>query len=192
MPLRWAAQAVLAGGSPRDLLGALSEVVAAVSARGQRWYSVNEEDFFLPSFEYLLDESDPDLLVLRRQDGTFVAAFSARGATKEGIVEAAEQDYGALLRENAVPSGPVARGEPKAPDQLTRLNHRSAWKGSSQKFIIGDASLRLAVSEGSEAIALACLGLLLVESEKSACALAGFCKDSSGELSCVKETGAQS
>jgi hypothetical protein len=40
-------------------------------------------------------------LVLRRQDGTFVAVFSARGATKEGIVEAAEQDYGALLRENA-------------------------------------------------------------------------------------------
>ena len=62
---------------------------------------MSKEDFFLPSFDYLLDESDPDLLVLRRQDGTFVAAFSARGATKEGIVEAAEQDYGALLRETA-------------------------------------------------------------------------------------------
>jgi len=42
---------------------------------------------------YYLDESDPDVLVLRRQDGTFVAAFSAQGATKEGIVEAAKEDY---------------------------------------------------------------------------------------------------
>ena len=60
-----------------------------------------EQHSFLPSFDYLLDEADPDVLVLRRQDGTFVAVFSARGATKKGIVEAAEQDYGALLRENA-------------------------------------------------------------------------------------------
>ena len=46
---------------------------------------------------YYLDESDPDVLVLRRQDGTFVAAFSAQGATKEGIVEAAKEDYYAAL-----------------------------------------------------------------------------------------------
>jgi hypothetical protein len=46
---------------------------------------------------YYLDESDPDVLVLRRQDGTFVAAFSASGATREGIVEAAKEDYAALL-----------------------------------------------------------------------------------------------
>jgi hypothetical protein len=42
---------------------------------------------------YYLDESDPDVLVLRRQDGTFVAAFSAQGASREGIVEAAKEDY---------------------------------------------------------------------------------------------------
>jgi hypothetical protein len=46
---------------------------------------------------YYLDESDPDVLVLRRQDGTFVAAFSAQGATKEGLVEAAKEDYAALM-----------------------------------------------------------------------------------------------
>jgi hypothetical protein len=46
---------------------------------------------------YYLDESDPDVLVLRRQDGTFVAAFSAQGATREGIVEAAKEDYYAAL-----------------------------------------------------------------------------------------------
>ena len=42
---------------------------------------------------YYLDESDPDVLILRRQDGAFVAAFSAMGATREGIVEAAKEDY---------------------------------------------------------------------------------------------------
>jgi hypothetical protein len=51
----------------------------------------------LPKFDYYLDESDPDILVLRRQDGTFVAAFSALGATAEGIVEAAKEDYRKLL-----------------------------------------------------------------------------------------------
>ena len=51
----------------------------------------------LPKFSYYLDESDPDVLVLRRQDGAFVAAFSAWGATTEGIMQAAEEDYQALL-----------------------------------------------------------------------------------------------
>ena len=56
----------------------------------------------LPKFDYYLDESyldesDPDVVVLRRQDGTFVAAFSARGATTEGIVVAAKEDYRQLL-----------------------------------------------------------------------------------------------
>jgi len=47
----------------------------------------------LPKFDYYLDESDPDIAVLRRQDGTFVAAFSAQGGTRESILEAAEEDY---------------------------------------------------------------------------------------------------
>jgi hypothetical protein len=54
----------------------------------------------LPNY-YYLDESDPDMVVLRRDDGAFVAAFSARGATKEGLVEAAREDYGALTRRSA-------------------------------------------------------------------------------------------
>jgi hypothetical protein len=41
------------------------------------------------------------MVLLRRQDGSFVAAFSARGATREGIVVAAREDYAALLWENA-------------------------------------------------------------------------------------------
>ena len=58
---------------------------------------MDEEE--LPTFSYCLDESDPDVVVLRRQDGSFVAAFSASGITKEGIVEAAEEDYRALTKE---------------------------------------------------------------------------------------------
>jgi hypothetical protein len=46
-----------------------------------------------PVVGYYLDESDPDILILRRRDGAFVAAFSASGATREGICEAAENDY---------------------------------------------------------------------------------------------------
>ena len=49
-------------------------------------------------FEYHLDESDPDSVVLRRQDDTFVAAFSARGISTEGIIEAAKEDYRELFR----------------------------------------------------------------------------------------------
>ena len=52
-----------------------------------------EEQGWLPKFDYFLDESDPDIVILRRQDGSFVAAFSAQGATREGILEAASEDY---------------------------------------------------------------------------------------------------
>lgn len=53
-----------------------------------------------PRLFYFVDESDPDVLVLRRHDGSFVAAFSARGATREGIVETAEEDYRGLVRDH--------------------------------------------------------------------------------------------
>jgi hypothetical protein len=55
------------------------------------------EEILLPKFEYYLDESDPDVVLLRRQDDSFVAAFSAEGVTKEGIIEAAKEDYRTLL-----------------------------------------------------------------------------------------------
>ncbi len=57
------------------------------------------DELKLPAFSYYLDESDPDVVVLRRQDGSFVAAFSASGITKEGIVEAAKEDFRALAAE---------------------------------------------------------------------------------------------
>jgi hypothetical protein len=38
------------------------------------------EELRFPTFDYYLDQSDPDVGILRRQEGSFVAAFSARGA----------------------------------------------------------------------------------------------------------------
>ena len=58
------------------------------------------EGFPFPSFSYYLDESDPDMVIVRCQDGSFVAAFSARGATEEGVIEAATENYRGLLIHN--------------------------------------------------------------------------------------------
>jgi hypothetical protein len=61
------------------------------------------EELQFPAFNYYLDQSDPDVVILRRQDGSFVAAFSARGATEEGILEAAKEDRRELVRAHANP-----------------------------------------------------------------------------------------
>jgi hypothetical protein len=53
-------------------------------------------------FNYILDESDPDIVILRRRDGSFVAAFSASGATEEGIREAVSEDFRTLFDTHAV------------------------------------------------------------------------------------------
>jgi hypothetical protein len=66
---------------------------------------VSTQELLFPRFEYHLEGSDPDILVLRRQDDAFVAAFSARGATTEGIVEAAKEDYRELVQLHWVRQG---------------------------------------------------------------------------------------
>ncbi len=58
------------------------------------------QELLLPSFNYYLDESDSDIVILRRQDDSFVAAFSAQGFTKEGLVEVAKEDYRQLIQAN--------------------------------------------------------------------------------------------
>jgi hypothetical protein len=72
-------------------------------------------EFRFPTFRYYLDQSDPDVVILRRQEGSFVAAFSARGATKDGILEAAREDRRELARAHTNPLGPgpamVASGD---------------------------------------------------------------------------------
>src|SRR5918992_3031659 len=64
------------------------------------------EEHKFPTFAYYLDQSDPDVVILRRQEGSFVAAFSARGATKDGILEAAREDRRELTRAHPNPLGP--------------------------------------------------------------------------------------
>lgn len=68
----------------------------------------------LPSGYYL--ERDPDILILRRLDGTMVAAFSAYGATVEAIQQTAEEAaYGELCANgDGVPT-------PDTPSVETRL-----------------------------------------------------------------------
>ena len=70
-----------------------------------------EDEPLLPEFYYYIDESDPDIVVLRRQDGSFVAAFSAQGATREGIVEAAKEDYKKVIEANAESLGLREEGD---------------------------------------------------------------------------------
>ena len=59
------------------------------------------DEEILPKIDYYVDESDPDKVILRRQDDTFVAAFSAQGVTKEGILEAAKEDHRKLIESHA-------------------------------------------------------------------------------------------
>jgi hypothetical protein len=66
---------------------------------------------------YFLDESDPDILVLRRADGSFVAAFSASGATRDGILQAAQEDY--RLRHHLEPLQ-QQQPPPSAPKEAAR------------------------------------------------------------------------
>jgi hypothetical protein len=72
---------------------------------------VSKEELLLPNFYHYLDESDPDILVLRRQDGAFAAAFSAQGATRGGLVEAAKEDYWKLIEANAESLGLQESGD---------------------------------------------------------------------------------
>jgi hypothetical protein len=63
---------------------------------------VSTEELLFPSFNYYLDESDLDIVILRGQDHSFVAAFSAMGATPEGIIEAAKGDYRELIQDHSL------------------------------------------------------------------------------------------
>jgi hypothetical protein len=77
-------------------------------------------------FNYILDESDPDIVILRRQDGCFVAAFSAGGATEDGIREAAMEDYRILFEAHAI--SVVLRTDEEHSEYLSPVDdiHRSA------------------------------------------------------------------
>ena len=94
------------------------------------------EELRFPKLGYYLDESDPDVAILRRQDGSFVAPFSARGATKEGIVAAANEDYGRLIQSCNRAKAPRDSGAPtRARNPETFPIYRSAWKERSRNFL---------------------------------------------------------
>src|SRR5215216_7142741 len=78
--------------------GGLFPTTLVAFSAGQGQQELGMEELKFPLCNYYLDESDPDILTLHRQDGSFVATFSASGATKEGICEAAEEDYRELTR----------------------------------------------------------------------------------------------
>ena len=63
------------------------------------------QELHLPKFNTNLDDSEPDIWTLHRQDDSFVAAYSARGETKKSIIEAAKEDYRQLIQNlRALPS----------------------------------------------------------------------------------------
>src|SRR5829696_5960618 len=102
-----------------------------------------KEHGWLPKFDYYLDESDPDVLVLRRQDGTFVAAFSAQWATREGILEAASEDYRRLASH-------LRAGERRA-SSLDELPEEAAVvEGSGTIVAVNRAWRRFASDNGAD------------------------------------------
>ena len=66
-------------------------------------------ELHFPKLNYYLDKSDPDVVILHRQDGSLVAVFSASGATSKGIVEAAKEDYRQLIRAHPTSLGGRAK-----------------------------------------------------------------------------------
>lgn len=91
------------------------------------------DETMLPKFDYYLDDSDPDIVILRRSDGAFVAAFSVRGVTKEAIVQAAEEDYGESIRAHAGSSFDLLRQAPSAVEQAaTNREVRGTSRRSAQ------------------------------------------------------------
>jgi hypothetical protein len=59
-----------------------------------------------PAFNYYLDELDPDVLILRRQDGSFMAAFEAFSAKLRGDtdLDALSDDLVEVVRETMQPA----------------------------------------------------------------------------------------
>ena len=61
---------------------------------------MSTDNLLFPKFNYYLDECVPDIMILRCQDGSFVAAFNPDGVTKEGMIEAAKEDYWERIKDH--------------------------------------------------------------------------------------------
>jgi hypothetical protein len=91
---------------------------------------------------YYLDVSDPDLIVLRRSDASYVAAFSAQGATTESIVEAAKEDYQRILDQR------LTGGETPSFEELPE--HVAIVNGSGCIVAVNEAWRRFARENGGD------------------------------------------
>lgn len=90
--------------TPRACAASEGDRVSVLSNRSTEKHAVGayvRDGEKLLKFDYYVDESDPDFVMLCRQDGSLVAVFSAQGATWEGIVEAAEDDYRIFVEKHA-------------------------------------------------------------------------------------------
>ena len=95
-----------------------------------------EDEALLPKVDYYLDESDPDIVVLRRQVGLFVAAFSAWGPRGRVSWKAAKEDYWKVIETNACGCYGRKKEMLTAPDRaLTRSScpFPGPTKGSRRK-----------------------------------------------------------
>ena len=104
----------------------------------------------LAKLDYHIDESDPDIVVLRRQDGSFVAALSAHGVTREGIVEAAREDYSRLREAN------LSRFGQPSPKYLRRIGGISLAEEHARKRCPSDHERRRYRTSNVEAIRSFC------------------------------------
>lgn len=77
---------------------------------------------------YILDMSDTDVLVLRRSNGSSVAAFSARGADPTELRKAAEEDLCNLAARDETLPNMLVLGKTR-----TTARVRPAQRGTSRR-----------------------------------------------------------
>lgn len=94
---------------------------------------MNESIVELPAGYYL--EQDPDILILRRRDGSMVAVFNAEFAALEAILKAAEED-------SHRDSLPDCRNGPASVDVSVRPSLRASFFGRFELFC-GEETLTL-------------------------------------------------
>jgi hypothetical protein len=97
------------------------------------------EELRFPKFGYHLDESDPDVVILRRQDGSFVAPFSARvpprRASSQPLMRIMVGSWRLIQSCNRA-KAPRGSGAPiRARNPETFPIYRSASKGRSRNFL---------------------------------------------------------
>jgi hypothetical protein len=111
-------------------------ISAEMSMRG-------ETSYYLPPGYRL--EREPDVLTLRRSDGSFLGAFSVRGVTEQAVLRAAEDDRSGY---------PVYTGPQEHADSVRRMV-RSRMESPWERFLRAERRTLEARKNGQLAKALA-------------------------------------